>query len=47
MGDNLIITPITQLPPKTAPDIRPKTDFEKLSADDQKAINTHGRSLLR
>jgi hypothetical protein len=40
MGDNLTIKPITQLPPKTAPDIRPKTDFEKLSADDQKAINT-------
>lgn len=40
MADNLIIKPVTQLPPRTAPDIRPKTAFEKLSADDQKAINT-------
>jgi hypothetical protein len=38
MGDNTIIKPITQLPPRTAPDIRPKTDFEKLSAEDQKSI---------
>ena len=40
MGDNLIPKAPTTLPPRTAPDIRPKTDFEKLSADDQKAINT-------
>ena len=39
MGDNTIIKPITQLPPKTAPDVRPKTDFEKLSAQDQASIN--------
>lgn len=39
MGDNTIIKPITQLPPRTAPDIRPKTDFEKLSDADRTAIN--------
>jgi len=39
MGDNLTIKPITQLPPKTAPDIRPKTDFEKLSATEKESIN--------
>jgi hypothetical protein len=39
MGDNTIIKPITQLPPRTAPDIRPKTDFEKLSATDQASIS--------
>jgi len=35
MGDNTIIKPVAQLPPRTAPDVRPKTDFEKLSAQDQ------------
>jgi hypothetical protein len=39
MGDNTIIKPITQLPPRTAPDVRPKTDFEKLSATDQASIS--------
>ena len=39
MGDNTIIKPITQLPPRTAPDVRPKTDFEKLSDADRTAIN--------
>ena len=39
MGDNTIIKPITQLPPRTAPDVRPKTNFEKLSDADRTAIN--------
>ena len=39
MGDNLTPKPITPLPPKTAPDVRPKTDFEKLSVTDRDAIN--------
>ena len=39
MADNLTPKPITQLPPRTAPDVRPKTAFEKLSDDDRAAIN--------
>ena len=39
MGDNTIIKPITQLPPRTAPDVRPKNNFEKLSDQDRQSIN--------
>jgi len=38
MGDNLIIKPPPANLPITAPNIRPKTDFEKLSDADQKSI---------
>ena len=38
MGDNLIIKPPPANLPTTAPNIRPKTDFEKLSEADQKSI---------
>ena len=38
MGDNLIIKPPPANLPTTVPDIRPKTDFEKLSEADQKSI---------
>ena len=39
MGDNTIIKPVTQLPPRTAPDVRPKNNFEKLSDQDRQSIN--------
>ena len=39
MGDNLIPKAPPNNLPKTAPDIRPKTDFEKLSDADRTAIN--------
>ena len=39
MGDNLIPKAPPNNLPKTAPDVRPKTDFEKLSAEDKKTIN--------
>jgi hypothetical protein len=38
MGDNLVPKAPQSLPPKTAPDVRPKTAIEKLSAEDQAAI---------
>ena len=38
MGENLIIKPPPANLPTTAPNIRPKTDFEKLSEADQKSI---------
>jgi hypothetical protein len=38
MGDNLIIKPPPANLPTTAPNIRPKTDFEKLSDRDQQSI---------
>ena len=38
MGENLIIKPPPANLPTTAPNIRPKTDFEKLSAADQQSI---------
>ena len=38
MGDNLVPKAPQSLPPRTAPDIRPKTAIEKLSDTDQAAI---------
>ena len=39
MGDNLVPKAPQSLPPRTAPDIRPKTAIEKLSDTDRAAIN--------
>ena len=40
MGDNLISKAPQSLPPRTAPDIRPKTAIEKLSDTDRESIKT-------